>query len=120
MRKSAIAVIFVVLWISAMAILLVPWPRVCSANFDRIPINATIEEVRSILGDPGGEEASWKKIFIFPPMPELPEGAKEIRWRSREGVAILHFDQKERVNQKGWYPSGETFSEKIAHWHGLW
>lgn len=104
--------------ILAVSMFLIPSVGVTKSNFDGIPLKATKGDVHRILGDPAFARWPRKKIFIFPPMPDLAPGCVEIRWKGYEGVAIFHIDENTHVLQRGWYPSGETLRDKIDRWLG--
>ena len=89
-----------------------PTPGVTKANFDRIEIRATNQEVERIFGEPGimrsmdGGVAAWESSYF---------------WRASDGSSaridfVCGLQIGERVTEKRWSPSAETIPEKLYRW----
>jgi hypothetical protein len=98
--------------------LLPPRPGVTQANFDRIEVGMTLEEVETILGGPGDLIAKNGTLIGAPGAAVAVEGNLYDwchPWRSTN--VSVSFDDRDRVVWKSFFP--ESYFQTLCSFFGL-
>src|SRR4051794_3784600 len=108
-RYLAVAGLFAILLGAGfgVAMMLPPVPGVTKANFDRVQIGMTSEEVTEILGD---------KFIIGLRVKEMEERHFIHSWRHNNGARAEVAFYKRVVDDKTWTSPTETIVAKLRRW----